>query len=101
MTSRGVAYLQAGQLYLVRGSSSVGLTARGRTMRVPKDQTVSFRHPNKYYNVVLEHTQGPLVGIRIHFHCVVMKPKRSQELCHCSAYSYPHRKGAGKCKTKK
>lgn len=67
-------------------------------MRSPIDQLVEFKSPNKFYGIYLEHVTGPMKGITIRFGCALARKSRIKGLvCMCSAYSFPHNKGAGDC----
>ena len=86
-----------GQLLIVRGTKDLGLTPRGRTMLSPVDQIVGFKHPNQFLNIKLEHIAGPLKGVTIQFNQCFARKANNKPVCVCSAYNWPHRKGAGKC----
>jgi hypothetical protein len=89
--------IKQGQILLVRGERSFGLTARGRRMISPMDQIIQFRHPNVYFNIRLEHITGPLKGITIQFESILARKARHSPVCLCDAYAYPHAIGKGKC----
>lgn len=89
--------IKKGQLLLVRGTLAQGLTPRGRVMKSPIDQTVAFKHPNKFYSIRLEHIRGPLSGVQLHFAIALARKTSQQPICTCGAYPWPHQKGKGKC----
>ncbi len=93
--------LVAGTRLRVFGRKSLGLTARGRVMLVPRTQTVDFFPPNKYYGLELKHILGPLKGLHIHFSMVQANKAPLRPVCNCAAYPFPHAKGQGKCQTNK
>ncbi len=86
-----------GAKFKVKGVRALGLTPKGRVMEVPFDQTCETDR-NTYHNLFLLHTRGPMKGITIHFKkakCYFVKP---YEPCTCNSYSYPHKKGMGRCR---
>ena len=92
--------IEKGQLLIVRGTLGQGLTARGRTMKSPMRQVVSFKHPNNFYSIRLSHISGPLSGIELHFAVAHARKAKRQPICACGAYPYPHNKGKGSCQIK-
>ena len=89
--------LKANTHLVVRGNESLGLTARGRTMKVEETQVVTFKPPNKYYDLRLRHIGGPLKGVLIHFRVAHARKAETRAICTCPTYSWPHIKGSGKC----
>ena len=92
--------IKKGQLLIVRGTLGQGLTARGRVMKSPIDQEIRFIHPNKFYNLRLEHIRGPLTGVQLHFAVARARKSSQQPICVCDAYPWPHIKGIKKCQAK-
>lgn len=89
--------IEKGQLLTVRGDLEAGLCQRGRTMISPFRQVVRFKHPNRFYNLRLEHISGPLAGVQIHFAIAFARKASSRPICGCAAYPWPHVKGKGEC----
>lgn len=92
--------IKEGQIFIVKGTRYVGLTPRGRLMRVPFKQTVQFTAPNTYENIILEHMRGPMKGVSVKFSRTKCFRTIQNDTCSCKAYHYPHRKGAGQCQVK-
>ena len=97
MPSQRRKNIEKGTLFKVRGTPEQGLTASGRLMRSPIAQKVGFTHPNKFYNITLEHITGPLKGLTIKFSLIEARKAHVHPVCLCEAYDWPHRTGAGKC----
>ena len=95
-----ISWFTSGQKVIVRGESSLGLTARGRVMKFPWKQQLSGVGLRTYFNVYLQHIRGPLEGSIIFFPSVTFRIAKDQNVCSCDAYSFPHAKGKGKCPNK-
>ena len=100
MTAQTRKNIEKGQLLIVRGTKELGLTPRGRMMRSPMYQHVGYTHPNRFFNIKLEHIAGPMKGICVQFAVCEARKAHIKPVCLCSDYPWPHRTGAGKCKEK-